>query len=154
MKKQSAGILLFRFKDNALEVLLVHPGGPFYKKRDAGAWSIPKGLVDENQNALEAAKREFKEETGMAIEGDFLPLKPLKQKSGKVIFAWALKGDFDTKQFISNTFELEWPPKSARIQRYPEMDKARWFGIKEATEKIQHGQLGFIDELVNKRIEV
>jgi predicted NUDIX family NTP pyrophosphohydrolase len=153
MKKQSAGILLYRFNEKTPEVLLVHPGGPFYVKKDKGVWSIPKGEFKENENALDTAKRELREETGMpasSVSGEFIALTPLKQKSGKVIYAWALQGEFDIKEFTSNTFELEWPPKSGRKQEFPEMDRAQWFDIKEAKEKILSGQVDFIDELVLK----
>src|ERR1700679_1046620 len=114
MPKQSAGILLYRFVNHEPEFLLVHPGGPFWTKKDAGAWSIPKGEFTEEEDALVAARREFKEETSMDIWGNFIPLEPVKQKSGKIIYAWAIEGDMDTNKIVSNTFEMEWPPRSGK----------------------------------------
>src|SRR5674476_604456 len=112
MQKKSAGILLYRFQNNLPEVLLVHPGGPFWAKKDLGVWSIPKGEFEADENPLDAAKREVKEETGIKVQGDFIELTPVKQKSGKVIYAWALQGNFNLEEIQSNTFEIEWPPKS------------------------------------------
>ena len=147
MAKKSAGILLYRFQLNALEVMLVHPGGPFWKNKDDGAWSIPKGEFEEDENPLNAAIREMKEETGFHVSGDFIELTPLKQKSGKIIYAWALLQDADISKVKSNEFELEWPPKSGRKIMVPEIDKAQWFTPIIATQKIVHGQAPFIDEL-------
>ncbi|MCD5401140.1 NUDIX domain-containing protein [candidate division NPL-UPA2 bacterium] len=148
MSKHSAGILLFRYKNEQLEVMLVHPGGPFWAKKDDGAWSIPKGLFEENENLLNAAKREFKEETGLEIDGQFIDLGELKQPSRKIIHAWALEKDLDVTNIVSNTFTLEWPKNSGRLQEYPEIDKAEWFDIERAKKKILKGQVGFIDRLV------
>ena len=148
MSKYSAGILLFKFKNERLEVMLVHPGGPFWAKKDEGAWSIPKGLFEENENPLDAAKREFKEETGLDVDGQFIDLGVLKQPSGKIIHAWALEKDLDVTNIVSNTFTLEWPKNSGRLQEYPEIDKAEWFDIERAKKKILKGQVGFIDRLV------
>ncbi len=146
-KKISAGILLWR-KRGGLEVFLVHPGGPFWAKKDLGAWSIPKGEIDEGEDPLTAARREFEEETGFAIDGDFQPLAPLKQPSGKVIVAFAVEGDCDPAQLRSNTFELEWPPKSGRRAEFPEVDRAAWFDVEEARTRIIKGQVAFLDELL------
>jgi predicted NUDIX family NTP pyrophosphohydrolase len=150
MAKKSAGILVFRFVKLKLEVLLVHPGGPFWAKKDLGVWSIPKGEFTD-EDPLTAAKREFLEETGYTISGNFIPLTPVKQKSGKVIYAWAVKGDLDIATVKSNLFEMEWPPKSGRKQFFPEVDKAGWFTIKEAKVKAVTGQLPFIEELVRNK---
>lgn len=152
-KRQSAGILLYRTKNNALELLLVHPGGPFWVKKDDGAWTIPKGELDSDESALEAAKREFREETGIEISGNFIELKPIKQKSGKIVYAWAVQGDVDASKIRSNLFELEWPPKSGRKQSFSEVDKAGWFGISEAKKKINEGQAPLIEELAAKLID-
>lgn len=146
MPKQSAGILLFRKKADVLEVLLVHPGGPFFAKKDLGAWSIPKGEFEE-EDPLEAAKREFREETGTKAEGTFIPLLPVKQKSGKRIYAWAVEGDLDVEKVSSNTFEIEWPPRSGKQKQFPEIDKAQWFTIADAKEKINSGQIPLLTEL-------
>jgi predicted NUDIX family NTP pyrophosphohydrolase len=140
MAKISAGILLFRRRPAGIEVMLVHPGGPFWAKKDLGAWSIPKGLADEGEDLLAAAKREFLEETGVAVEGEFLDLGAHKQSGGKTIVAWACEGDFDRTLLKSNTFTLEWPPRSGRMAQFPEVDRAAWFSIDEALEKINKGQ--------------
>jgi predicted NUDIX family NTP pyrophosphohydrolase len=147
MPKLSAGILLFRRRPAGVEVLLVHPGGPFWGKKDAGAWSIPKGLVDEGEDLLAAAKREFLEETGMPIEGEFLDLGAHKQPGGKTIVAWACAGDFDPALLKSNTFSLEWPPRSGRTAEFPEVDRAAWYSIDEAFMKIHKGQKAIIAAL-------
>jgi len=147
MAKQSAGILLFRMKREQLEVFLVHPGGPFWIKKDAGAWSIPKGEIETGEEALQVAIREFKEETGQEIEGSFSELQPVKQKAGKIIKAWAVEGDIDENTIVSNTFEIEWPPGSGKKKIFPEVDKAQWFSLTEASEKINPGQLPLIEEL-------
>ena len=140
MAKISAGILLFRKRPAGIEVLLVHPGGPFWAKKDAGAWSIPKGLADESEDLIEAAKREFLEETGMAPDGEVFDLGAHKQPGGKTVRAWALEGDFDVAALRSNTFALEWPPHSGRTAEFPEVDRAAWFSIDEALEKAIKGQ--------------
>jgi predicted NUDIX family NTP pyrophosphohydrolase len=147
MPKISAGIVLFRFQNRALQVFLVHPGGPFWAKKDVGAWSIPKGLLDQDEDPLAAAQREFREETGFTVSGNFLQLKPVKQKSGKVIHAWAVEGDCNPTEMKSNTFSLEWPPRSGKQEEFPEVDHAAWFDIKEAKERISPGQLGLLEEL-------
>ncbi len=140
MPKLSAGILLFRRRAAGVEVLLVHPGGPFWAKKDLGAWSIPKGLADESEDPLAAAKREFLEETGMTVEGRFLDLGAHKQPGGKTVVAFAHEGDFDPALLTSDKFSLEWPPRSGRMAQFPEVDRAAWFSIDEAFEKIHRGQ--------------
>lgn len=151
MAKRSAGILVYRFHQQKLQVLLVHPGGPFYVKKDDGVWSIPKGEYDETEDALTIAKKEFEEETGNAITADnFLLLKSVKLKSGKIISAWAVETDFEQCFISSNTFEMEWPPKSGQLKDFPEVDKAEWFLIAEAEQKIHPAQLPFIHELLQK----
>lgn len=147
MPKQSAGILLYKTTGQTHQVFLVHPGGPFFKNKDEGAWSIPKGEYLDNEDALTAAKREFEEETGMAVDGDFTALKPVKLKSGKVISAWALQGEIDPENIRSNTFEIEWPPASGKMQAFPEVDRAGWFSIAEAELKLNPAQVPLILEL-------
>jgi predicted NUDIX family NTP pyrophosphohydrolase len=146
MPKLSAGILLFRHRPAGVEVMLVHPGGPFWAKKDLGAWSIPKGLVDEGEDLLPAAKREFLEETGMVVDGEFLDLGAHKQP-GKTIVAWACEGDFDPASLKSNPFSLEWPPRSGRTAEFPEVDRAAWYSIDEAFMKINKGQKPIIAAL-------
>ena len=147
-KANSAGLLLYRNnRPGALEVLLVHPGGPFWARKDEGSWSIPKGEFEAGADALEAARREFLEETGSRIEGAFVALTPLRQPSGKLVYAWAVEGDLDTSSIRSNTFSIEWPPRSGRQQEFPEIDRAAWFDIAAARRKILAGQRGFLDEL-------
>lgn len=147
-KANSAGLLLYRNnRPGALEVLLVHPGGPFWARKDESAWSIPKGEFEAGADALEAARREFMEETGSRIEGAFVALTPLRQPSGKLVYAWAVEGDLDTSSIRSNTFSIEWPPRSGRQQEFPEIDRAAWFDIAAARQKILAGQRGFLDEL-------
>ena len=152
MPKQSAGILLFRVVDRHLQVFLVHPGGPFFISKDNGSWSVPKGEFLDNENALDAAKREFMEETGQPIEGKFIPLTPIQQKGGKKVFAWAVEGDIDHETITSNVFEIEWPPRSGKIKTFPEIDRAAWFDIDTAKLKINPAQVGLIEELVTKLI--
>src|SRR5687768_6370115 len=147
MKKKSAGILLFRFKNNSLQVLLAHPGGPFWAKKDLQSWSIPKGEFDDDEEPLAAALRELEEETGIKAEGDFFEFTPVKQKSGKVVYAWAVQQDADTSTVKSNVFEMEWPPKSGKMQSFPEVDKMEWFDMAEAEQKIIQGQKPILDEL-------
>src|SRR5438309_7738613 len=125
--RRSAGILMYRRCAGGLEVLLAHPGGPFWKNKDAGAWTIPKGEIDEGEDALEAARREFLEETGVEARGEAIALTPVRQRSGKLVIAWALDGDCDPSSIRSNTFSMEWPPKSGRMQEFPEVDRAAWF---------------------------
>lgn len=148
MARSSAGVLLFRRRGVSIELLLVHPGGPFWKNKDAGAWSIPKGEFTDGEPALEAARREFLEETGFAVDGPFLPLTPLKQPSGKTIHAWAAEGDLDPAAVRSNTFSMEWPPKSGREREFPEVDRAAWFDPEEAARRILSGQAPWIAELI------
>src|SRR5512143_3828554 len=143
----SAGLLLYRKRGRSLQIFLVHPGGPLWSNKDAGVWSIPKGLVDQGENTLEAAKREFQEETGFTASGQFIPLRPVKIKSGKVIQAWAIENDCDPGLIKSNTFSMEWPPRSGRQQEFPEVDRAAWFDIEEAKHKINQGQAGLLEEL-------
>lgn len=151
MHKNSAGILLYRFNNKVLEVLLVHPGGPFFTKKDSGAWSIPKGEFLEDENPLDAAKREFKEEIGADVPvTDFIELSPIEQKSNKTVYAWAFQGDIDTSTIKSNTFELEWPPKSGKMRSFPEIDKGEWFTIATAKERINIRQVPLLDELQKK----
>jgi predicted NUDIX family NTP pyrophosphohydrolase len=148
MAKRSAGILLYRRAGEGLEVLLVHPGGPFWAKKDLGAWSIPKGEHDEGEDALAAALREFAEETGTALPpGALADLGTVKQRAGKVIQAWAAEGDLDAAAVRSNTFSMEWPPRSGRTQEFPEIDRAAWFGLAEARERINPAQAAFLDRL-------
>jgi len=148
MSNQSAGILLYRKTDDELQVFLVHPGGPFFKNKDDGAWSIPKGEFLTDEDPLAAAKREFEEETGQAVEGNFIELKPVRLKSGKNVHAWAVEGDIDHATIISNSFEMEWPPKSGKKQSFPEIDRARWFNTSEAKLKLNAAQAAFINELI------
>jgi len=150
MPKKSAGLLLFRRNSTAIEVLLVHPGGPFWAKKDAASWSIPKGEFLDEEDPLIAARREFAEELGTTPAGDFIPLQPLKQSGGKLVFAWALASDFDPSSFRSNTFTIEWPPRSGKQQEFPEVDRAEWFAIDVAREKILKGQAPFLDQLLEK----
>lgn len=148
MKKYSVGILLFRFRNKELEIMLVHPGGPFWAKKDEGAWSIPKGLVEEHEDPLSTAKREFKEEIGVEVDGEFIDLGKIKQPSRKIVHVFALEKDLDVTNIVSNTFTLEWPRGSGIVQEYPEIDKAEWFSVEEAKKKILKGQIGFIDRLI------
>ena len=146
MQKTSAGILLYRFHQREWQVLLVHPGGPFWAKKDAGAWSIPKGEFEPGEEPLIAAKRELQEETGIVVTGDCLALTPVKQKSGKIVYAWAAAGDVDPAAIQSNTFEMEWPPKSGKTTTFPEIDRAGWFTLAQAQEKILPAQLPLLAE--------
>ncbi len=147
VKKISAGILMYRIKNNKLEFLLAHLGGPIWGKRDAGVWSIPKGEVEENENYLETAKREFEEETGCKAGGELVELGLIVQKSGKTVYAWAVKSDCDLKNFKSNTFKLEWPPKSGEIREFPEIDKIEFFDFETAKEKINPAQIVFLERV-------
>jgi predicted NUDIX family NTP pyrophosphohydrolase len=150
MPKRSSGILMYRHRSprTGIELLLVHPGGPFWAKRDWGAWSIPKGEYVDGEDPLAVAKREFEEETGACPQGDFLPLGDLVQPGRKIVSAWALEGDFDTSTLKSNQFELEWPPKSGRKAFFPEVDRAGWFSPADARRKILPGQSEFIARLL------
>jgi predicted NUDIX family NTP pyrophosphohydrolase len=146
--KQSAGIVAFRHAaDAGLEVLLVHPGGPFWRNKDAGAWSIPKGELAAGEDLLAAARREFQEETGFTVEGDFLPLAPVSQRGGKSVHSFAVEADFDASSARSNTFSMEWPPKSGRMQEFPEVDRAEWFDMERALQKINPGQAALLQQL-------
>jgi predicted NUDIX family NTP pyrophosphohydrolase len=143
-------LLLFRERRGAIEVFLVHPGGPFWAKRDDGAWSIPKGEFTDDEDPLDAAKREFEEETGLGVEGDFRPLAAARQPSGKMVYAWAVRGDVDPSAVRSNTFSIELPKGSGKIREFPEVDRAEWFSMDTARRKILKGQLGFLDQLERK----
>jgi predicted NUDIX family NTP pyrophosphohydrolase len=147
MAKLSAGLLMYRFRAGQLEVLLGHPGGPFFTNKDLGAWTIPKGLVDEAEDQLAAARREFEEETGTRPEGRFVPLGEVLQKGGKTVIAWAFEGDLDPAAIRSNTFQREWPPRSGRWQTFPEIDRAAFFSIAEARGKINPAQAEFLSRL-------
>ncbi|MCC6948216.1 MAG: NUDIX domain-containing protein [Bradyrhizobiaceae bacterium] len=145
----SAGLLVYRRKP-ALQVLLAHPGGPFWAKKDEGAWSIPKGLVEPGNELLATARREFAEETGLSVSGKFIPLEPVRQKSGKTVHAFAVEADPDIGKFRSNEFELEWPPKSGRMQRFPEVDRVAWFGLDAAAKKMHAYQRPLLESLKKK----
>ena len=147
MPQKSAGLLLYRWRDGALEVLLVHPGGPFWAKKDDGAWTVPKGRIEPGEDALAAARREFGEETGYAIEGDFRPLGECRLAGGKIVLAWAVEGELDAAAIESNSFEMEWPPRSGRRRAFPEIDRAQWFLLSEARRRINKGQIALLDEL-------
>jgi predicted NUDIX family NTP pyrophosphohydrolase len=147
MPRISAGLLMYRIKDGTVQILLAHPGGPFFAKKDNGAWSIPKGEPNADEDLLLTAQREFKEETGVKPTGPFIPLKPIKQKGGKVVHAWAFEGDCDPVDIKSNTFSMEWPPKSGRQIEFPEIDRAEFFDLRTARKKIKDRQEGFLDEL-------
>lgn len=150
MAKRSAGLLLYRKRASGLEVLIVHPGGPFWAKKDLGAWSIPKGEYGEEEDPRQAAIREFEEETGVATDADgkFLPLGEIRQASAKLISVWAREGDLDARKIHSNTFSMEWPPKSGTMAEFPEVDRAEWVSIETAREKLVKGQVEFLNRLV------
>jgi len=145
-KKATAGLLIFR-RCAGLEVLLIHPGGPFWAKKDLGAWSLPKGQIEENEEPLAAAQREFAEETGFTADGEFLPLNSIRQSGGKVVHAWAVEGDCDPARLRSNFFSMEWPPKSGTLCQFPEADRAAWFSIAEARRRILPAQKDFLEQL-------
>lgn len=148
MGKGSAGLLLYRRSNSSTEVFLVHPGGPFWANKDAGSWSIPKGEIEAGEDLLEAAEREFREETGLLVPpGTFQPLKPIRQKSGKIVHAWAVQCDVDSAAVKSNTFSMEWPPRSGKKREFPEIDRAAWFEITVARRKILKSQLGVLEQL-------
>ena len=148
MPKLSAGLLLYRLRGAGPQVLLVHPGGPFWKNKDDGAWTIPKGEpADDAEDLLQVARREFAEELGVAPEGQFVALQPVKQKAGKTVYAWCVEGDFDPSSVRSNTFEIEWPPKSGRRATFPEVDRAEWFDFPAARLKINPAQIALLTEL-------
>ena len=147
MAARSAGTLVYRKRAGAIEVLLVHPGGPFWQKRDLGTWSIPKGEYAGNEDAEAAARREFTEETGWTIANEMMPLGDIRQKAGKTVTAFAAVGDFDPATLASNSFEMEWPPRSGRVASFPEVDRAGWFSLADAREKIFEGQRPLLDRL-------
>jgi predicted NUDIX family NTP pyrophosphohydrolase len=149
MAQRSAGILLYRKAGSGIELFLVHPGGPFWARKDDGAWSIPKGLYAEGDDALAAAKREFQEETGAPAEGEFVKLGHFKQPSGKVIVAWGLEGEFDISSLSSNMFSMQWPPKSGKQQEFPGVDRAGWFSSAEAIRKVLKGQRPILETLLS-----
>jgi len=148
MSKVSAGILMHRKRGGVLEFFLVHPGGPFFTKKDLGVWGIPKGEIDAGEDALAAAQREFKEETGFKAEGEFLPLAPITQKNGKIVQAWAVEGDCDPEKLKSNMFTMEWPLRSGKQHEFPEVDRAGWFSMAEAKQRIIPAQISFLEELL------
>jgi predicted NUDIX family NTP pyrophosphohydrolase len=150
MPKESAGLLMYRLKEGNLEFLLAHPGGPLWKKKDIGAWTIPKGEIQPGEAPLTAAQREFEEELGIKPLGSFLELRPIKQKSGKLVRAWAFEGDCDPAQARSNTFTMEWPPRSGRMAAFPEVDRAGFFRFEEAKVKINPAQVALLEELANR----
>jgi predicted NUDIX family NTP pyrophosphohydrolase len=151
MSKISAGILLFRVRREKLELLLVHPGGPLWRNKDDGAWTIPKGEIDPGEDALDAAQREFAEETGSTVAGPFIELVAVRLKSGKTVRAWACEGDLDPAQIRSNTFRMEWPPRSGKEREFPEIDRAEFFDVDEARKKLNPGQAPLVDDLLRKR---
>lgn len=150
MSKRSAGLMMYRRRNSRLEVFLVHPGGPFWANKDLGAWSIPKGEYLDDEEALEAAKREFLEETGFAPHGNFLELGDLKQPGGKIITAWAFEGDCDPRKLRSNTFMMEWPPRSGRRIEFPELDRGCWYIVEDARLRLSTGQRPFLDRLLQR----
>jgi predicted NUDIX family NTP pyrophosphohydrolase len=147
MARVSAGLLLYRRRGEGIEVFLVHPGGPFWAKKDKAAWSIPKGEVDPDEDLLAAARREVLEETGLVVEGAVHPLGPVRQAGGKLVHAFAVEADADPAALHSNTFEMEWPPRSGRTQTFPEVDRAAWFPLEVARDRIHKGQQGLLDQL-------
>jgi predicted NUDIX family NTP pyrophosphohydrolase len=148
--KQSGGILPYKNDNGKLLFFLVHPGGPFWKNKDLGAWSVAKGEFDGSENALDAAIREFEEETGTRLEGDFIELSSVRLKSGKTIYAWAIECDLDASAISSNTFQMEWPPRSGNMQNFPEVDKAAWFDAETAIQKINPAQADFIAQVISR----
>lgn len=149
MPKKSAGLLLYRFTSE-IEFFLVHPGGPFWAKKDEGAWSIPKGEFEDDENPLDAAIREFREETGFDVSGSFIPLSPVKLSGGKQIYAFALEYNIEASQLKSNTFNMEWPPKSGKQQEFPEVDRGGWFNAESSKIKLNKGQVPILEEAVIK----
>ena len=146
MPRVSAGLLMYRIHDGKMQVLLTHPGGPFFKNKDEDSWTIPKGEIESAEDMLEAAKREFEEETGFKPNGPFSALTPVRQKGGKIVHAWAFKGDCDPAKIVSNTFTMEWPPKSGQRMEFPEIDKADFFDVAAASRKIKAAQMALIEE--------
>lgn len=153
MPRHSAGLLLFRRTTQGIEVLLVHPGGPFWARKETAGWSIPKGEINEDEDPLHAAHREFVEEVGISPEGEALPLTPVRQKGGKIIHAWAMEAEFEPERLHSSTFQLEWPPHSGQLQEFPEVDRAAWFTIESAAERINPGQKPLLRELRTKLVQ-
>jgi predicted NUDIX family NTP pyrophosphohydrolase len=151
MAKVSAGLLMYRVRESELEFLLAHPGGPFWKDRDVGAWTIPKGEIHPGEEPIAAARREFEEEIGLEPVGNLIALKPITQKGGKIVHAWAFEGDLDVNSIHSNTFEMEWPPRSGKFQTCPEVDRAGFFRMGEAKIKINPAQIAFLEELEQLR---
>ena len=150
LAKRSAGLLMYRRRSGAGEVFLAHPGGPFWAKKDAGAWTIPKGEYEPDEDALDAAQREFEEETGFKVEGPFVELGTVTQASGKVVSAWAVEGDCDPEKLVSNYCEVEWPPRSRKRIEVPEVDRGAWYGIEEAKEKMFTAQAPFLERLMRR----
>ena len=150
MKKKSAGILVYKRSAENHKVFLVHPGGPYWAGKDLNSWSIPKGEFDDDEDPFVAAKREFKEETSFEVSGEFIELEPVKQPGGKTIYVWAVESGVDAKIIKSNSFKLEWPPKSGRMQEFPETDKAEWFSFEIAKHKIHKGQIPILEQLASK----
>jgi predicted NUDIX family NTP pyrophosphohydrolase len=150
MPKRSAGLLAHKIEAGAVHVFLVHPGGPFWRNKDVGAWTIPKGEIGEGEDALVAARREFREETGQDIGGEFVALTPIRQAGGKIVEAWAVEAEIDAAGIVSNEFDMEWPPRSGRRQSFPEIDRAAWFGLPEARQRINKGQIALLDELQSR----
>ena len=147
MPKISAGLVLYRRRAGGIEIFLVHPGGPFWAKKDAGAWSIPKGEAAPGEDLLARARTEFAEETGFVPAGEFRPLTPIRQAGGKTVHAWAVEGEADSAAIRSNSFTIEWPPRSGQMREFPEVDRAGWFALAAAREKIIAGQIGLLNEL-------
>ena len=147
MTRQSAGLLLHRVRDGTLEIFLVHPGGPLWRNKDAGAWSIPKGEFAEGEDAVAAAVREFEEETGTRVDGPFVALAPIRQRGGKIVLAWAVERDMPLEGLTSNDFTMEWPPRSGRMHSFPEVDRYAWFPLDEARTRINEAQRALLDEL-------
>lgn len=147
MPRKSAGILLYQILNNQLQVFIVHPGGPYFLNKDSGVWSIPKGELNDDEEPLTAAKREFEEETGQPVNGEFIPLEPIKQKGGKIVQAWAVNGNIDPEMIVSNTFKMEYPYKSGKWIEVPEIDKAGWFDLETAKVKMNAAQVALVEEL-------
>lgn len=147
MSKRSAGLLAYKIVDGKILVLLVHPGGPFWRNKDHGVWTIPKGEIADGEDPLAAARREFREETGQDAAGEVVALTPIRQAGGKVVEAWAIVADIAADAIVSNRFELEWPPRSGRRQSFPEVDRAAWLSLEEARQRINKGQTALLDEL-------
>ncbi len=151
MASRSAGLLMYRFVDRELEVFLVHPGGPFFRNKDLGAWTVPKGEIEEDESPLEAARREFEEETGQVPpETGFVSVGEIRQKGGKSVVAWAFAGSFDPRSIVSQTFEIEWPPRTGKHQSFPEIDRADFFDVEHAKHKLNPAQIPFVERLAER----